>query len=293
MAKIDFVQNVFSFNSENKQMKTVFKMLAIPALLSVSLGVSAAPAVLAFFDGPFQQINAGTDGGRFVSAAEVAAPNVIGGFRDISVNCISGCQDGGGPAGSSGEADIRVVASELRFSTDAGVIGQGVVTWDGPGNTGLGNPGAFDLTMGGTLEAFLVETIESDGGGLAGWSFQITGVDSTGRMTDIDLAATPVNPPADPTLVSTIPFSAFTACGANIPGLVAVTCSGGDGTGARVNDLVSLAVLFNTDGVNDIASTIDLRVAGISTVPTPGALALIGLGLAGMGAVARKRKKSA
>ncbi len=225
-------------------MKKTFKLMAVPALLGLSFTATAAPVVVDFFTGPTQSAidDSNNAAGNFVFAGEIGPQaDILGGYRDIGVNCISGCTDDGTNVSAS---SISVFGGTLNFNNDSGVVGEGTVVWDGIGTPGA-SVGPLDLTMGGTLTDFLIETVSSDGGGLAGWSFAITAADAGGNISTIDLAASVVPSGTGP-LFSTIPFAEFLNCGNAIPGLFTVTCPGGAGTGAMMNNLDTLTVVFNT-----------------------------------------------
>jgi hypothetical protein len=264
------------------------KTICAAAVVMASTGAYAGPlSVDLFAPGTEQTVTDTTQGGVMVFAPEVGEfTSILGGYRDIGVNCIESILPGG-VCGTGQEAQASVSSGAFIFSTDSNVIGEATIVWDGQNSDGLGG---LDLTNGGVLENFLVETFFSDSGSSFGWSFIISATDTLGNFSDVELLATTVNGP--PALESLIPFAAFNACGAVGP-TFSVSCSD-PVAGTDITSLDRLAVSFNTTGFGGQATAIDLTLLGVNAVPAPGALALLGIGLAGIGATTRmKRKKAA
>lgn len=235
------------------------------------------------------------------SSTVTGLSTVLGGQRDIWVNCISGC--GGVTAFSA----VEVFGGQFKFSNAAGVTGEAIVQWDGDDQnialdtTGLGG---FDLTLGGTVNAFLLTAIESD----LGWFFRIEAFTDNDNWTKITLAATCVDAsgPLDLGCVpspdtSTIPFAAFmnvSLCGSigaspYVDGVVAIEC----GSGGTVNfaKLGALQVALNIG--DDVAggsaprtANVDLRLDSVETIPEPMTLGLLGIGLVAAGLSRRNGK---
>jgi hypothetical protein len=229
---------------------------------------------------------------EYNQAGAVADATILGGFRDLWVTNLSGGITN--VAGSS----INVTAGNLFFSTDSSATGVGEIQWDGDDSATGVNPiydinptglGGIDLTQGGTLNAFELITIFSD----LNWVFEITMYTDATNWTKVSLDATQVSSPS----TSFIPFSAFTndaLCGTYgaAPGVNAITCSG---TGADATDLGALVARLNTGdpGVSNPTIAIDLQLDSIRTVPEPGVLALMGMGLMAAGLASRRRKPQA
>lgn len=229
---------------------------------------------------------------EYSQAGAIADATILGGFRDLWVTNLSGGVTN--VAGSS----INVTGGNLFFSTDSSATGVGEIQWDGD-DSAIGtdpiydiNPtglGGIDLTQGGTLNAFELITIFSD----LNWVFEITMYTDATNWTKVSLDATQVNSPT----TSFIPFSAFTndaLCGTygSAPGVNSITCSG---TGADATDLGALVARLNTGdpGVSNPTIAIDLQLDSIRTVPEPGVLALMGMGLMAAGLASRRRKPQA
>jgi hypothetical protein len=101
--------------------------------------------------------------------------------------------------------------------------------------------------------------------------------------------------------ISYIPFSAFTndaLCGTYgaAPGVNSITCGG---TGADASNLGALVARLNTGdpnapgGAQNPTIAIDLQLDSVRTVPEPGVLALMGMGLLAAAVAGRRRKSQA
>lgn len=270
-------------------MKLSFKLAAGAAAVMLSLSANAAIVVDLFTtDQATISDNDGAVGGGATSS--VSGADILGGERDLLIDQIA--QDG--PVDPSIQSSIGVAVSRLAFSNDTGAQGVGEVQWDGADGSGAldaSGLGGIDLTDGGTLNAFLVETISSD----ANWNFEVIAYTDATNWTRISFAATSVPTGTGPHF-STIAFSGFTndlLCGAvnPAPGVNEITCGG---TGVDLTNLGALRLILNT-GFNGSPSAfdIDLRLANITTVPEPGVLALMGMGLMAAAMAGRRRKSQA
>lgn len=216
--------------------------------------------------------------------------DMLGGERDIWANYVS---NSGSVTPGSGTS-VAVGSGILSFANDSGVAGQGRVQWDGEDNSialdaaiGLGG---IDITMGGALTGFLLTTISSD----AAWNFEISLYSGVDAWTQISFAATEVPTGTGP-VNTVIPFAGFTSpflCGSTNPvaGVNFINC----GTSlVDLTQLTAIDVLLNT-GANaqPIAFDIDLRIGTIgASVPEPGTLALLGIGLFGAGFLRQRASK--
>lgn len=266
-------------------MKKIVKIAAIPVLLAVSSFASAGAKVVDLFDGAplgaaIQSVSDDVNGAGPVQAAEFGPlASILGGYRDISVDCLSGCT----PGASDASASITNIGGEglFNFGTDSGVDGQAVITWDGAG-TGLAATGLGGVDISG-FESFEVDVLSSDGGLDENdfWQFAVFMRDTAGNESTVTLIANKIIPPG---AVNYISLDLFSQCGGPYadPLVVSVVCSGG------TIDLTQLDILqarLNVSGTTDI----DLRLRGVQLVPEPGMVSMMGLGLLLMGLFARRK----
>lgn len=274
-------------------MNMKLKTLAVAfAAMTVSVGANAGIVDL-FDDGDqFYSDNTKGDGGLAGTTSQfpgapVSYATILGGNRDLIVEKLS---DGGIPNNVNRKAEIGVAGGQFDFSTSTQTTGRGQIQWDGQNDviegvdgSGLNavGLGGFDLTLGGTVDKFALGIIFSD----AGFGFEVTAYTDAANWTKISLIATDHASP----ITTYIPFSAFEndfLCGIPnpAPGVVLITCGG---TGADLSNLGALVADIDPLG-GTVA--IDLTLDKVTTIPEPGALALVALGLIGAGVFRRRSK---
>lgn len=271
-------------------MKKLLKAAALPVLFAASSFASAGTLVVDLFNGAplngvTQAIVDDTADATAVQALEYGPDfaGVLGGYRDVSVNCLSGCIAGSTIASAVAISNAAGEGGVFNFSNASGVAGQAVIAWDGQG-TGAAAAGLGGIDFS-SFSAFEVDVISSDGGStVASWQFSVVIEDLAGNTSTVTLEANQV---AAPGAINYITLDLFSLCGAaNVGQLVSVVCTGGP---VDLTQVDKLTALLNVNGLDDV----DLRLRGVQLVPEPGMMSIMGLGLLMMGFFARRKSLQA
>lgn len=280
-------------------MKTNFRLARLAAAIGAfALSGAASANIIDLFVDPatgqvVSDVTNGADADSPTNFSEAGSfTSIVGGYRDLKADTISGGIDvlGNGvlDVGDSGTV-LRVFDGNLTFNNDTGVVGTGTVQWDGQDNSSdLDTTGLAGLDFinqegcpTGGCDRFVFEVIQAD----QGFNFDV------GVWTD-DTHFTLFRLISDGTAgISTFLFSDFTnaaLCGeTNVsPFIASVTCGA-----AGVVDFANVGAMQVVLNSGTGTTAVDLEIGAVTKqgVPEPATLALLGIGLAGLGMARRKQ----
>lgn len=217
--------------------------------------------------------------------------SVLGGWRDMSIVKTSGDADS--------NARARVGGGKLVISNDDSVRSTTLITWDGNNDVAAfgvktNGLGGADLTFGGTASEVVADVFTAD----LGFNYKIRLWDMDGSQATLAAGVQFGINGIVPSLLAHYNFEWF-----NLP--TGVYCDGASAPPACTNPLTQLdftitrggnmgAIDFTKIGAVQLefsatVAAVDLSLGSIKTVPEPGALALVGMALLGVGAASRRR----
>lgn len=264
------------------------KSLLASAALAVSLGASAAVVIDDFTDpvvgGQLAQDTSYTGVDSVGSSSSLNSGLVIGGQRDLFVIEVPVANTNDTSAGIKATVEDGV----YNFSSESNKAGVGIIRWDGA-NTSFAQNAADDVAtnvlnaigsvsavgfgpenLSATALGFAITVLQAD----AGFPFTLQAFSGTNSST---VAAIALETTLGSPNTFFVPFSAF-AFGTQV------------GTGADFTAITALQAVINWPGA--AVANVDLTIDLVERVPEPGALALVGLALAGLGLSRRFGRKS-
>ncbi len=278
-----------------KTRKTVISTALAAAAFVFGNSAQAGIIIDLFTDAPGGQLVTTQTNGATVFSTQGDFPlTIVGGWRDLSITKTGDVVGNVNVGAASLEVDGGGV---LSLSNASGVSSEGVVTWDGSNNAGAGGTsvnitglGGKDFTASGEANSFVVDVFSAD----LGFQYDIRVWDMDGSEATLSAGAQFVPSGVYPSYYQFDWFqlsngtycdgvSAPPACVDPFTQLDFVITRGGNLGDIDFEHIGALQLLLH--GTADA----DFAIGQTGTVPEPGSMALLGLGLLGMSALRRRK----